>query len=231
MFRKLLRKIIPTHAILPLILTGVSLAMSFGLAKLIQVFIPFDYLDITMEIDQFFPFRPEWVLIYVASYVFWFLTFTSVARESPQKACFLAAADMASKFLCLLFFVFLPTTNVRPEFEVNNFFTFGMNIIYAADTPTNLFPSMHCSIAWMGTRLLCHSGNLKHKVPACIASLLFSVLIFLSTLFTKQHVIVDVVGGVLVAELGLLIAQVSPLPRWIEKLNDRFLKTKLSSWL
>lgn len=231
LFRKTLRKIIPSHAIFPLILTGVSLAMSFGLAKVIQAFVSFNYRDISMSVDLFFSFRPEWVLIYVGSYVFWFLTFTSVARESPRKACFLAAADMASKFLCLLFFVFLPTTNIRPEFEVKDFFTFGMNVIYSADTPTNLFPSMHCSIAWMGTVLLFRSGNLKHKIPVCIFSLIFCILIFLSTLYTKQHVVVDVIGGILVAELGLLLARFTPLTLWIERLNERFMKTKLASIL
>lgn len=231
MFRKALRKIIPTYAILPLLLTGISLVMSFGLAKLIQMIFPFEYIDLTIGADQYFPFNPGWVLVYVETFIFWLLAYTTIARENAQRACYLAAADMVNKFLCLLIFLFLPTTNVRPEFEVDGLFTFGMNIVYFLDTPTNLFPSMHCSIAWMAARLLLSSKHLKHRPTTCICAFGFSVLVFLSTLFTKQHVILDVFGGVLVAELGLLAAHFTKLPKVIERANERFLKTKLSTWL
>ena len=49
-----------------------------------------------------------------------------------------------------------------------------------------------------------------------------SILVFLSTLFTKQHVIYDVLGGIAVAEIGYLAARWTKLPVLFERLNDRY---------
>ena len=40
-------------------------------------------------------------------------------------------------------------------------------------------------------------------------------------LFTKQHVLVDIFGGVLVAEVGFLLAKVIPVAKLYEWMNAR----------
>lgn len=231
MFRKFLRKIIPSHAIFPLLLCGIGLVMSFGFVKILQRIIDFNYVDITTGLDAFFAFNPGWVLVYAETFIFWLLTYILTAHYSATAANRLAAADLVSKVLCLLFFLFLPTTMVRPELEEGGLFNFGMWLVYTIDTPTNLFPSMHCSIAWMGARMLIREVPMKRKVPVAIASFGFAFLIFLSTLYTKQHLFVDVIGGVLVSEIGILVMRFTKLSEKIEHLSNRFLETKLGKWL
>lgn len=231
MFRRTLRKIIPQYAILPLCMTGIMMAVSYGGAKVIQFFISFDYVDITSKYDAYFAFEPAWILAYIGSYFFWIWQYTTIARESPEKACQLAAADAVAKIICLVLFVTVPATNVRPEIEGNGFTVFLMRIMYTIDTPTNLFPSAHCFVAWMATRYIfeCKKIRLKYLVyPLCFIG---SVLVFLSTLHTKQHVLWDVLSGIAVAEIGYWVARFTKLPKCIERLNERFLKTKLSKIL
>lgn len=225
MLRRTLRKIIPIHAIFPLCLTGLMNLLAYQGAKLVQFFTGYENaLDMTTAFDRAIPLQPAWVLIYVATFVFWIYQYTTVARESPAMACRLAAADGLAKLICLLFFLLLPTTNVRQEVPGSGVFSFLLRFIYWVDTPTNLFPSIHCFVAWLGTRFLfdCKKG----AVPVLCS--LGSLLVFASTLFTHQHVIADVLAGVAVAELGYLVAKHTALPRLIERLNDKFTKTRLS---
>ncbi len=228
MFRRTLRRVVPTFAIFPLLLTGLTDVVAYMGAKLLQSIFSFSYIDLTTVYDAAFPFSPAWVLIYIATYAFWIYQYTTVAKESPEAACRLAAADTVAKLLCLIFFVAMPTTNVRPEVEGTGLIPFLMRAIYSLDTPTNLFPSIHCFVAWMGTRYLFRRKNLRYKALTCTLCVIGSLLVFASTLYTKQHVILDVIGGVAVAEVGYLVARFTKLPALIGKLNDRFLKTPLS---
>lgn len=231
MIRRNLRKIIPVYAIFPLLLTGLTDAFAYMGAKLIQSFVPFDYIDLTTVLDLKIPFQPVWVIIYILSYAFWAYQYLVVANESPKAACRLAAADAVAKIICFVFFVVLPSTNVRPEVEDSGIIPALMETIYALDTPTNLFPSMHCFIAWLGTRYMLQCQTLRHKTLTRSLCILGSLLVFASTLFTKQHVWVDVVGGIAVAEIGWLVARFTKLPVFIERLNESFMKTKLCKFL
>jgi membrane-associated phospholipid phosphatase len=82
------------------------------------------------------------------------------------------------------------------------FFNQLLATVYAADGSTlafNLFPSYHCLIS-----LYCYLGVRKQPEISKgfqVYSLVMVVLICLSTLFTKQHYIIDMIGG-----LGISLA-------------------------
>ena len=50
---------------------------------------------------------------------------------------------------------------------------------------------------------------------------MFAGLVFCSVLFTKQHVLVDIIGGVLVAEVGFLLEKIIPITKLYEGMNAR----------
>ena len=54
------------------------------------------------------------------------------------------------------------------------------------------------------------------------AMALFAVLVFASTVLVRQHVLVDIAGGILVAEIGLFAAKKYRLERIFERLNSTF---------
>ena len=109
------------------------------------------------------------------------------------------------KVICLLFYLFLPTTNVRPEITGTGIFDMLLNFLYTIDSADNLFPSIHCLVSWF-----CYAG-LRDRKEVSVAyknfSLIFALLVCVSTLVTKQHVIVDVIAGVGFAELTWQISQ------------------------
>ena len=230
--RKQIRRLIPSYAAFPLMMTGVMNIFAFQVPKLIQRFTdPAKMHDMTTAFDAAWPFEPVWVCIYVATFAFWTYQNITVARESPEAANRLFAADFPAHLICFFFFVLYPTTNVRPEVAGTGFAAWLMRLIYWIDTPTNLFPSIHCYVAWLGTRLLYDCKTLKHKAPVCVACTVGSLLVFLSTLFTKQHVLWDVLAGIAVAELGYGIAKYTRFPILLGRLNERFMATKIGKFL
>ena len=86
------------------------------------------------------------------------------------------------------------------------------------DDPTRLFPSIHCLVSWF-----CFIGIRGRKnVPRAyrVFSCLFALLVCVSTQFTKQHYIVDVFGGILLAEGMYWLAFHTQLYRYPKRVFD-----------
>ena len=103
--------------------------------------------------------------------------------------------------MCLpLFLSCLSDDNTRPEVTGRSVWDVLMRFLYRVDTADNLFPSIHCLTSWF-----CYIGiRGKKEIPKGyrIFSCLMAVAVFISTLTTKQHVLYDVVSGMLLAELS-----------------------------
>jgi len=171
-------------------------------------------------IDQNIPFWRWMIVFYVLSYVFWAFGFIVIAREN-RKFCYdMFAGELIGKFFCLVFFLALPT--MMPDwpsgtFAIENVFDWLTQFIYDLDEPNNLFPSIHCSESWV-----CLRGILKSKKvckPLQIASVVMTVGIFASTVLVKQHVFIDILGGVAVAEAGLFLGRKLRAGRLFEKIE------------
>ena len=70
-----------------------------------------------------------------------------------------------------------------------------VGLIYSADTNTNVFPSMHVAGALGAAEAFFRTDGLK-KYRA--VSVITAVLICASTVFIKQHSLLDVFGGIAV---------------------------------
>lgn len=157
--------------------------------------------DLTTALDRAFPLVPQWMYIYFGCYLFWVANYILVARiNRNNKPAFyrFVITDMASRLVCAVFYIGLPTTNIRPEVPEGGFSTWLLRFLYRIDQPTNLFPSIHCLVSW-----LCYDGIRGRKeIPAWyrVFSCVFALLVALSTQFTKQHYIVDAVAGIILAE-------------------------------
>lgn len=154
--------------------------------------------DMTSSIDALVPFLPWTITIYFGCYLFWGANYYLCAVQEKVKRDRFFCADALSKAICLIIFLLLPTTNVRPEIADNSIWGSLMSFLYKIDTADNLFPSLHCLVSWF-----CWIGVRKAKeIPAVYRyfSLGMAVAVCISTLTTRQHVIADVFGGVLLAE-------------------------------
>ena len=80
------------------------------------------------------------------------------------------------------------------------FAVWGLRFLYQADPPYNCFPSLHVAHSFVSA-LACwrvHRG-------VGIAATFCAALVGLSTLYTKQHYILDVLAGILLAAIAYVL--------------------------
>ncbi len=158
------------------------------------------HFNMTTSVDRWMPVLPWTVIIYFSCYIFWGINYILACWQERKEAYrFLSAHFLAETISLVLFFV-LPTTLERPEGrEVKNIFDQLLCYLYSIDSADNLFPSLHCLISWF-----CVIGVRKNeKVPTWykIFSYVFTFTIFITVLTTKQHVVADIISGIIIAEL------------------------------
>lgn len=160
--------------------------------------------DLTLPADAAIPFLPWTITIYVGCFLFWLILYRLIARLPRQEADRFFCANLLGKGISFIVFVLFPTTMSRPEVNGMTVWDTFIRFLYWIDAPDNLFPSLHCTIAWLcwvGIR-----GNRRVPLPWRIAALLMAVAVCLSTLTIRQHVLMDVVGGILLSELCYWVA-------------------------
>lgn len=170
--------------------------------------------------DLAVPFLPWTVLIYLGSYAFWVANVILSVRFDRERAYRFLCADFLSKLFSLLFFLCLPTTNTRPAIAGSGIWELSMKLVYALDTPDNLFPSLHCVLSWM-----CWLGVRDEKrIPKWyrVFSLVFTLMIFASTLTTKQHILIDVLAGWFIAQLSWQLAANPRITGTYRRLAEKF---------
>ena len=155
-----------------------------------------------MLIDHEIPLIPWTFGIYLSLYV---LSVSVVLLISERKAfAALTRMTLGGFVLCGLFFLFLPTAYPRPAYPVenNSVLSFMMGLIASFDTPNNCFPSNHVFMTGVSTWIMRTKGP-KWFYPY----VLWALAIFVSTLTTKQHYFVDILGGLAIVGLMASLEQ------------------------
>ncbi len=113
--------------------------------------------------------------------------------------------------------------NLRPlVFERDNLCTGLVEKIYSADTPTNLWPSIHVYNSIGSHLCIMNCSATKNKKWARAISFVTAILIILSTMFIKQHSVIDVLGGILFAILANLVVYKSEIiVNYCQKYKER----------
>jgi membrane-associated phospholipid phosphatase len=94
-----------------------------------------------------------------------------------------------------IFFLVYPTRAPRPpSVPGDGFMAWGLRFLYQADPPYNCFPSIHVAHSFVSA-LTCYRVHRGLGIAAVIAA----ALVGLSTLFAKQHYVLDVIAGVFLA--------------------------------
>ncbi len=101
--------------------------------------------------------------------------------------------------LCYLIYSVFQTTVARPPVIGDDPFSWLMRYIYNRDQPYNCFPSIHCFSSYMVMRAI-WTSSFRNKWNLTLITGMSS-LIIMSTLFVKQHVIMDVLGAIFVVEV------------------------------
>lgn len=175
-------------------------------------------------LDSLIPFCE----VFVIPYVLWFgyvafvmVYFMITSREDFVKTGIFLIVGMT---ICLTIYTIFPNgIDMRPtEFTRNNFMVDIVKYIYSVDTATNVLPSIHCL-----NSIAIHIGIIKSKKLSknkfvCGASAIMAVSICLSTVFIKQHSILDFFAAV---TLSIPLYYISYVFNW-NKVIVKFIKHK-----
>lgn len=211
-YNKTLGRILPLYGLITLaIVLSVNCIAYFG-TRLFTA--KMDHYFLSSSWDDRIPFSSFFVLFYVLAYVQWVIGFVMIGRED-KKICYrYLTGEMIAKLLCMFCFIVFPTQISRTPFEeiVRNGSTIWdkiTNFIYIADEANNLFPSIHCLESYVCIRTAFSLKRLKNKpirIPYIIATGIMSLLVFASTVLLKQHVLVDMLGAIIVVEIGFAVS-------------------------
>ena len=196
------KKLIPAYGIVPLLLAVLWNSLAYNGARWIASG-RYHY-NIETVLDERIPFIPWTLVIYFGCYLFWGINYILIARQEKESVYRFFTADAISRIVCFCFFVLFPTTNTRPELIGHDIWTQAVRALYQWDAPQNLFPSIHCLVSWM----CCIGLRGCDRIPKWYkwVSKFIAVLVFVSTLALRQHVLIDVAGGILLAELVCYIS-------------------------
>lgn len=174
-----------------------------------------------LPVDARIPFC-EW---FVIPYCLWYPLLVAVGlylllrdRAAFRRyMLFLAATFLLSE---LLWFLLPNGQDLRPPaFSRENPLTALVAGLYRVDTNTNVFPSVHV-VGSIGAALAvwdCRALERRRGLRMGTAAL--AALICVSTLFIKQHTVLDVVGGLLLGGLAARpIYRRSPVRRFSRKM-------------
>jgi membrane-associated phospholipid phosphatase len=150
-----------------------------------------------VALDRAISLQPAWVIVYGSLYVFVVFMPLLVVRQIE-----LFRRAMKGYLLVMILayagFLLYPVVAPRPDQVLGDGFSaWSLRLIYSADPPYGCFPSLHVAYSFVSA-LTCYR---VHRGVGAVASL-WAALIGISTLYTKQHYVVDVIVGALAAYLA-----------------------------
>lgn len=208
-----LKVFIPYYVFIPFFLCWIWNLIIYNGTKLINKNLT--HYDLTTSVDKKFPIIPEFLIIYFGCFLFWVFFYILCMRTNEAFCAKYFSFEILSRFICGIIFILLPTYNIRPDVNGNGIFDAFLLFLYKIDTADNLFPSIHCLISWN-----CFVGmrNTKNYKPIyTYLAFISALLVFASTLFTRQHVIADVISAVIISELSWIIVCKTNMDKWFGK--------------
>lgn len=160
-----------------------------------------DYYVIHTRLDDFIPFHEFFIIPYLA----WFFYVSGVilyfffkSKQDYYRLCIYLFTGMTlSLIVCT---VFHNGTDLRPVVDPEkNICSKLVACLHAADTSTNIFPSIHAYNSIVVHLSIIKSEAFKNRRFFRLLSFIMAVSICVSTVCLKQHSIVDVMGAMLMA--------------------------------
>lgn len=154
------------------------------------------------------PLIKPFIYIYNIWYLFIFTVALLIYKNDKSIFKCLITTMLFGALLAHITYIIYPTMITRPSIEVNNLTDFILYLTYKYDTPAiNCLPSMHCTYCFIVIFYISICKNINYKGKIFIV--LFSLLIVLSTLFTKQHIVIDILIAFVYSVLAIIIVKLN----------------------
>ena len=180
--------------------------------------------DIATDLDKAIPFLPGFIHIYFLAFVQWAICLVAVMILDDEKSWYYCMGISVANLLSGVVFLIYPTVmGIRPPCEGGDAFTqlVGNFLFSADDPPMNILPSLHCLHSWACMRMV----FAVKRVPGYLKwiNAIFTMLVILSVLLVKQHLLIDIPTGILIFEAGLLITRFTGIDKKLSALRRRIL--------
>lgn len=172
-----------------------------------------NYTLVESSLDAYIPFCEAFIIpyyiwfLYIAVTVLYFF-FTN--KRDFFRICLFLFAGMT---ICLVIYAVWPNGHhLRPDLDAlgrDNLFLHILRRLYTTDTSTNVCPSIHTLNSIGACLAIFHSDALRQKKGIRTGALALTILICMSTVFLKQHSILDVFAA-MVLSLPLYLISYRP---------------------
>lgn len=150
-------------------------------------------------LDDLIPFN-EW---FVIPYSLWFAAFPGslvfFLLLDKQDFADLCLVVFGGAVFCFAVYLLWPNgLQLRPEADAlrDNLPSRLLQLIWQVDAPNNVLPSLHCSISCAIALVSWRSAKLRPYPVFRLLTAALMLLICLSTMFVKQHSLLDVLAGI-----------------------------------
>ncbi|MCY6484212.1 phosphatase PAP2 family protein [Clostridium aestuarii] len=162
--------------------------------------------DISIGLDNLIPFSKIFIIPYIIWYPFMISTLVYFCFRDKEIYHKMIISLILGLLLSYAIFFLFQTGIERPVIEQNDILSKLVKFIYKTDNPYNCFPSIHVFTSYLMIKGIV---NCKAKNTKSILIVSFTAtIIILSTLFVKQHLVWDVIGGIILAEIVFKISKI-----------------------
>ncbi len=174
--------------------------------------------SLVTDLDRLIPFNKYFIVPYMlwAPFVLVMMVYFFV-RDRKVYFNVLITINISLLVNYLIYSVF-QTTVPRPEVAGADFWSGAVRLLYAVDKPYNCFPSGHVTTAF-AVLLGCYKlADINRKLA--FGAKITVILIILSTLFLKQHVVMDALASIVLVSLIMYVVEAfnwGRLRRWPEE--------------
>lgn len=204
------------YLILVIFTMGIQALMYFSIKSIITNY------NMINSVIKSVPLIKHFVLFYDLWYPFIIINTFIVYKYDKKLFNFLIVTMLIGAFMSHVTFIIYPTMLERPTIEVKNIIDWILDFTYKTDTPAvNCLPSMHCVYCFITSYYILKIENMNPKIKLSIVT--FSILIVLSTIFIKQHIVEDVILALIYTIVAIIIVNCNK-----NLINKIFNKLKLN---
>lgn len=167
------------------------------------------------KLDDLIPFNEIFIIPYFIWFAYIFVTIIYFLLTSKQDFLKYCAYLFVGMTICLFIYTIWPNGHtLRVDLDSlgrSNLFTYLLSRIYSVDTATNVFPSIHVFNSIAASIAIYKCERLRKIKWLQWSTLVLTILICMSTVYLKQHSILDIFGALI---LNLIMYLIVYVPVW-----------------
>ena len=181
------------RATLIVLMVALTVMFTWGLPQLCSWGTP-NYPSVTL--DQHIPLITEFVWVYYLTFPLGIFTIYLLYYKNRRAMWDVVIAFMLSCFISMIFYFVYPTEMIKPALDPVSISDKLTIMTWGASRPVCCLPSQHCFMALSCIFASFYEKNTHWLVR--IFTAVFGVLIICSTVFIKQHYILDFVASLVI---------------------------------